>query len=188
MSNKKLGKSLELLLFLFENSKDIQDMTEMKVYKLMYFLEKTYFENFWKPFVGKVINRNHHWPIFTKLKKEKYFDDYIKATKSQDWKITYYNLNSDIDFKLSFTKKEKNVLSEWLEKYKYLSSSKLRNISHDEAPFLMAKFWEIIDIENTIYNKVLEDEKDDNKDTIDLNLNQLEINTFLSHLKNKYGK
>lgn len=41
-----MSKTLTLLLFILENSKDISDMTEMKVYKLLYFLEKVYYQKY----------------------------------------------------------------------------------------------------------------------------------------------
>ncbi len=179
----KKNTNLELLLFLLENAKDISDMTEMKVYKLLYFLDKEYFLKFGKK-ITTWMTKNTYGPVFSGLRKEKQFDEYIKLTKK--WKKHFYHLKNK-DVCLSFSEEQRKTLLSALERYKRLKASELVKLSHSEAPFLMAENWGEIDMENVKYNEVLEQEEQEKRQEQCLGFTQDEVHTLASHLQAKYG-
>ena len=183
MRHKKMSPKLQLLLFILEHSENITDMTEMKVYKLMYFLEKEYYETYWKSFIGNVLLKRDHWPVIDNIKSDVLFWNFIELN-FRDWK-SYYSLKNN-NFTLSFKEDERGILLNWLERYKRLTASDLRSLSHNEAPFLMSLKWENIDISNVVYNTVSDSDECD-EEQIELHLTQDEQNSFLKNLKAKYG-
>ena len=138
-----------LILFVLDylrGTKNKEYLTELELYKLLYFLETRYFLRFKKRVTTFPFFRNHYWPaIRTSLSSNSSFFKKVK-----EWKFNKYYLTSK-GYTLPFTQDEISLFENTLDKYGWLTASELINLSHQESPYHIASKLGDIDISNIEY-------------------------------------
>ena len=161
--SSKISKNLQLVLSILNECRDIDDITEMKLYKLMYYAEANYYEENKEKLTSSRYIKNTLGPtpcyspeFFKELKK------YVDIVRKED-SYLYYYLKNGIDT-ASLTKDiDNDFIRENTKKYKYLSATDLSKLTHQDAPFLMSKYTKTINIENVLYRDDEESDPDELK-------------------------
>ncbi len=163
-----VSKNIQLVLAILNECRDISDVTEMKLYKLMYFCETNYFLKFEERLTRTRFLKNNlgptpcYPPSFFKELKE-----YVELIKKE---YLYYFLKHEVNAEKLAKDINYDFIREEVKKYKYLSALELSNLSHQDTPFLMAKYKGVINIEDVIYR----DEEESNPEELDKERQQFE--------------
>ena len=143
---------MQLILAILNECKDINDITEMKLHKLIYFCETNYFKQFWERITNFKYLKNYHWPTFCEIPSifsslMKYADIYKKG------QYTYFKLKDNVNIKELITDIDLKYIKKVLIPLKHETASSLRKLSHKDIPYLAAELKWQIDIEDVLYDE-----------------------------------
>lgn len=151
---------IQLILAILSECRDVNDITEMKLYKLIYFCETNYFAEKEERITPEKYMKNTYGPtpcfnpsVFEKL------NDFVEIVKKGDKNYKHYYLKNGLQVEGLTGSIDMSFIKEQMKKYKYLSAADLSKLSHLDAPFLMAKHSQYINIEDVDYR--IDDEQMD---------------------------
>lgn len=154
-----ISKNTQLVLAILSECRDVDDITELKLYKLMYFCETNYFQEHNERLTTTRYLKNTFGPtpcyppeFFEKLK------DFVDVITKE---YRYYFLKNGIDVEKVIKDIDYDFIKDEVKRYKYLSAPELSNLSHQDTPFLMAEYKKIIRVENSIYRDEEETDPDE---------------------------
>jgi len=106
------------------NGREDSDISNLKLQKLIYYAQAFHLAIFDKPFFGEDFEAWAHGPVCPEI-----YHNYKQFGASP------IEFNSVVDFNL-FSKDQLELLDEVNDVYGQFSASKLRNMTHSEAPWL----------------------------------------------------
>lgn len=167
MIDKRVEKFKELLIFIV-NQYDNNDLSETKLWKLMYFCEADYFEKNRVTITGVNYYKNHFGPTPDKivineaLERAKGYINIIVITNEDRKKKKMYSPLAEPNYN-HLTANEIKEARESCEKYFRLSSTDIVILAHKDAPFLGSDISSKIDFSLVDYRDNNEDDLEDNR-------------------------
>ena len=152
---KHLDKFKEVLLYILNKVGSKPNIGETVIYKLLYFIDFDYYEQYEEQLIGATYQKNTYGPTpieFKKIIDEMISDEELEIVKSKyfDYPQTKYlphrkaNLHILSGEELEHIDNELNRLSD-------MNASEISNYSHKDVPWLAAEEGGIIDYESVFY-------------------------------------
>jgi len=152
---KHLDKFKEVLLYILNKIGSKPNIGETVIYKLLYFIDFDYYEQYEEQLIGATYQKNTYGPTpieFKKIIDEMVSDEELEIVKSKyfNYPQTKYlphrkaNLHILSGEELEHIDNELNRLSD-------MNASEISNYSHKDVPWLAAEEGEIIDYESVFY-------------------------------------
>jgi transcriptional regulator with XRE-family HTH domain len=154
---KNLTKFKEVLLYILEKIGAKPNVGQTVLYKLLYFIDFDYFEEYQEQLIGATYIKNHYGPTpieFAKIVEEMKRTDQIEEVKSKffsfDMKKYIPRKHADLS---KFSAQERQTIDEVLRKYSNKTASELSKLSHKDVPWAASEMGEEIDYQLAFYRE-----------------------------------
>jgi transcriptional regulator with XRE-family HTH domain len=152
---KKLDKFKEVLLYILEKVGGKPNVGMAVLYKLLYFIDFDYYEKFEDQLIGATYIKNHFGPTpveFIKVKKQMIEHDELEEVKSKyfEKEQTKYLPHRSADLS-KLTAQEVKHIDDVLARFSDKNASEMRDYSHKDVPWIVAKDGKPIEYESVFY-------------------------------------
>ncbi len=167
---QKLDKFKQVLLYILKKVGGKPNIGMTAIYKLLYFIDFDYYEQYEEQLMGLTYIKNHFGPtpiIFEKIIQKMIDHNQIERIKSKYYRHeqTKYLINPEIEPNLSILNGQEKEHIDWeLKRLSDLNAKTLSNLSHKDVPWLSSKTGEQIDYEAVFYRTADTSVRDYNND------------------------
>ncbi len=152
---KKLDKFKEVFLYILEKVGSRPNVGMAVIYKLFYFIDFDYYEKYEEQLIGATYIKNHFGPTpveFIKLAKEMIAADELEEVKSKYFEKdqTKYLPHRCADLSQLSAREIKHI-DNVLDRLAAKNASEMRDYSHKDVPWIVAKEGQPIEYESVFY-------------------------------------
>ncbi len=156
--NENTAKFKQTLLYILNKVGGKPNIGQTALYKLLYFIDFDYYEQFEKPLIGATYIRNTFGPTpvsFAKIVKQMEQAGQLVTVKSKHFNFdqTKYLATTEADTSVLSEQELKHIDAE-LERLGGKSARELSALSHLDTPWRVAKEKEILNYEHVFYRPV----------------------------------
>ncbi len=152
---KNYAKFKEVLIYILNKVGSKPNIGETVLYKLLYFIDFDYYEQYEEQLIGATYQKNTYGPTpieFKKIIDEMISDEDVEVVKSKyfDYPQTKYLPHRKANLQLLSGEELEHIDNE-LNRLSDMNASEISNFSHKDVPWLAAEEGGIIDYESVFY-------------------------------------
>lgn len=154
---RNIEKFKEVLLYILGKVGSKPNIGQTVLYKLLYFIDFNYYEQFEEQLIGATYIKNHYGPTpkeFDKIVREMEGSDLIKISDDYfKYPQTKYIPLRDPDLS-KLKAQELQVINDVLNKLSDMNATQISEYSHNDVPWLTTEDGEVIDYESVFYRTI----------------------------------
>ena len=152
---KKMQKFRQVILYLLDKVGAKPNIGETVLYKLLYFIDFNYYEQYEEQLIGATYIKNHYGP--TPVEFKKLIDQMVKDKEIEQVKSRYFNfpqtkylprLSPDLSL---FSAREKEEIDRVIERLSDMNAAQISAYSHKDVPWITTEKGQPIDYESVFY-------------------------------------
>ena len=154
---RNIEKFKEVLLYILGKVGSKPNIGQTVLYKLLYFIDFNYYEQFEEQLIGATYIKNHYGPTpkeFDKIVREMEGSDLIKISDDYfKYPQTKYIPLRDPDLS-KLKAQELQTINDVLNKLSDMNATQISEYSHNDVPWLTTEDGEVIDYESVFYRTI----------------------------------